>query len=130
MTLPTPEKTDEIIEGFGEITEVPPLQVELFDFLEEGNPTPRQKELGWLLFTELQSPSDGPEAEPEERQRSVRRLGECLEKVLTKDEAEAVRKHPMSVVEVIEALLERDDLTADEAQILLDAAAALSEVED
>lgn len=53
MTTPTP--TDEYVV---EITEVSPLQSDLFDFLMEGEPTPRQKALGWLLHEALMSPED------------------------------------------------------------------------
>ncbi len=47
-------------EGIVQITEMPKLQCDLFDFLMEGEPTERQKELGWLLFTAL-----WPEPEPD-----------------------------------------------------------------
>ena len=40
-----------------ELTEVSDLECKLFDFLMEGEPNERQKELGWLLFKELMCPS-------------------------------------------------------------------------
>ncbi|HMN39070.1 MAG TPA: hypothetical protein PKD49_15350 [Hyphomicrobium sp.] len=49
----------------GVITVVPPLQVELFDFLEAGNPTPRQKELGWALLDALMFPEPEADAAPD-----------------------------------------------------------------